>query len=274
MGAAVAVIMRMPLNKLDAGDVAYQALGISGALAVIFAGWSTSNPTLYRAGLALQAITPGWPRWVVTLLAGIFTTAVACFPFVFTNLLDFVGLYGILLMPVGTIVVVEHFLFPRIGLTRYWFSGTGRVMNWPVLVTWFGAVGLACYLHFARILHLFFLPLPIWILVAVVYTLLAAMAGARGSVPIASASEPRSPRSAPNEAPQTSPADSPTPWLIRAVGIIALLALLACVLLPITVLSGNWAPYAERLANYRTWLTWATVVHLVACATWILAKNK
>ena len=32
--------------------VAYQALGLSGILAVIIAGWATSNPTLYRAGLA------------------------------------------------------------------------------------------------------------------------------------------------------------------------------------------------------------------------------
>ena len=40
--------------------------------------------------------------------AGAVTTAVACFPFVFLRLLDFVGLYGLLLMPVGAIVVAEH----------------------------------------------------------------------------------------------------------------------------------------------------------------------
>ncbi len=173
------------LAKLDAGEVAYQALGVSGAIAVVLAGWSTSNPTLYRAGLALQAITPGWPRWLVTLLAGLFTTAVACFPFVFTQLLVFVGLYGILLMPIGSIVLVEHYVFPRLGLTRYWFAGTGRVINWPVLATWFGAVGLACYLYFAGFLNLFFVPLPIWFLTAITYTILATMAGARSAAPVA-----------------------------------------------------------------------------------------
>ena len=29
------------------------------------------------------------------------TTAIACFPFVFRQLLGFVGIYGLLLMPVG-----------------------------------------------------------------------------------------------------------------------------------------------------------------------------
>ena len=42
----------------------------AGAVAVVIAGWTTSNPTLYRAGLALQAVTPNWPRWAVTLVAG------------------------------------------------------------------------------------------------------------------------------------------------------------------------------------------------------------
>ena len=115
MGAAAALILQRELPELDAGEVAFQALGFSGILAVIIAGWATSNPTLYRAGLALQAITPGWPRWKVTLLTGIATTIVACFPFVFTKLLSFVALFGILLSPVGAIVFVEHWLFPRIG---------------------------------------------------------------------------------------------------------------------------------------------------------------
>src|SRR5206468_3215442 len=87
MGAAVASLLQMPLAKIDAGEVAYQSLGVSGAIAVVLAGWTTSNPTLYRAGLALQAITPGWPRWLVTLLAGIVTVIIACSPFVFTALL-------------------------------------------------------------------------------------------------------------------------------------------------------------------------------------------
>ncbi|MHB8901601.1 MAG: hypothetical protein ACYC6Y_22845, partial [Thermoguttaceae bacterium] len=120
MGAAAAQMIGVALYDpatgaaLDTGQIAYTVLGYSGILAVVLAGWTTANPTLYRAGLAFQTITPGWPRWVVTLLAGAVTTAVACFPFVFLRLTEFVGLYNLLLMPVGAVVVVEHWIFPRL----------------------------------------------------------------------------------------------------------------------------------------------------------------
>ena len=87
MGAGAALALSTPLKDLDSGAVAFAALGVAGAMAVVIAGWTTSNPTLYRAGLALQAVTPNWPRWKVTLMAGVVTTIIACFPFVFTKLL-------------------------------------------------------------------------------------------------------------------------------------------------------------------------------------------
>ncbi|MCR4413376.1 MAG: hypothetical protein NUV77_13230, partial [Thermoguttaceae bacterium] len=138
MGAAVAGVAMLdrPLTGLDSGEVAFQALGAMGALAVVLAGWTTANPTLYRAGLALQVITPGWPRWVVTLLAGAVTTAIACSPFVFRHLLGFVAIYGILLAPVGAIVVAEHWLFPLFGWTQYWSTRKGQLINWPALLAW------------------------------------------------------------------------------------------------------------------------------------------
>ena len=279
MGAAVAAMTGIALTKLDAGEVAYQALGLSGAIAVVLAGWSTSNPTLYRAGLALQAITPGWPRWVVTLLAGVFTTAIACFPFVFTRLLEFVGLYGILLMPIGAIVFVEHYLFEKLGLTRYWFARTGRTVNWPALVVWFGAVGLACYLHFAGIMHLFFVPLPIWFLAAAVYTALCALSGAKASSQFVAER-----REIPTESVRSHPAEpadaeslangSTSSRLYSVVGIVALLALCTCVALTLWVVLSEAQPYAERLASYRGWLAWASVTHLVACGVWVMKKVR
>ncbi|MGH9510326.1 MAG: purine-cytosine permease family protein, partial [Terriglobales bacterium] len=140
MGAGAGLLLNSPLTKLDSGDVAYQALGWAGILAVIAAGWTTSNPTLYRAGLALQAVTPNWSRARVTLVAGIVTTLIACSPFVFTGLLNFVGIYGLLLAPTGAIVVTEHWIFPRLGLTRYWASHRGVLLNWPALVSWTVAI--------------------------------------------------------------------------------------------------------------------------------------
>ena len=40
------------------GPLAYSACGIAGVICVIVAGWTTANPTIYRAGLAFQAIMP------------------------------------------------------------------------------------------------------------------------------------------------------------------------------------------------------------------------
>ena len=142
MGAGAALLLRQPLAQLDSGAVAYTTIGWAGIFAVVAAGWTTSNPTLYRAGLALQAITPNWSRARVTLVAGIATTVIACFPFVFTRLLDFVGLYGLLLAPAGAIVLAEHWLFPRLGLTRYWAHYQGKALNWPALVAWVGSIAV------------------------------------------------------------------------------------------------------------------------------------
>ena len=41
------------------GPLAYRACGVAGLLAVVAAGWTTANPTLYRAGLAFQSLMPG-----------------------------------------------------------------------------------------------------------------------------------------------------------------------------------------------------------------------
>jgi len=77
MGAAAAVVLGKPLTQLDSGSVATAALGSLGALVVVIAGWTTANPMLYRSGLAFQVVSPGWPRWRVTLIAGVITTIFA-----------------------------------------------------------------------------------------------------------------------------------------------------------------------------------------------------
>ncbi|HOQ31669.1 MAG TPA: nucleoside transporter, partial [Candidatus Hydrogenedens sp.] len=179
MGAMAALLLQKSITELDSGAVATQALGFSGLIAVILAGWTTSNPTLYRAGLALQAVTPGWPRWLVTLLAGAGTTVIACSPFVFTKLLDFVGYYGLLLMPLGAVAFTEYWIFPKIGLTRYWTEKKRLAMNWPALLSWLISIAVAITLEKSGILHLFFLFVPVWVMTSVLYIVLSMFMGAR-----------------------------------------------------------------------------------------------
>ncbi|MDC0935855.1 hypothetical protein OAS39_06185 [Pirellulales bacterium] len=270
MGAAAALILQRPLKELDAGEVAFQALGLSGVLAVIIAGWATSNPTLYRAGLALQAVTPGWPRWLVTMLAGIATTAVACFPFVFTKLLSFVALFGILLSPVGAIVFVEHWLFPRIGFRQYWFNSTGKSISWPALSAWAISVGIALGLWFTESLHEFFIAIPLWFVAAALYTLFAAIAGAKTTgeetIPEHNFVASTSGKTDSNKAGKPA-------WL-RALGCMALLSLAVAFALPLWVLWGGNDLYESRLPSYHLWLGAASVIHLATVAAWVLIGEK
>ena len=280
MGAAAALILQQPLGGLDAGEVAYQSLGLSGAIAVVLAGWATSNPTLYRAGLALQAVTPGWPRWLVTLIAGVFTTTVACFPFVFTYLLEFVGLYGILLMPIGAVVVVEHWLMPFFGLTPRWFARTRQAVNWPALIAWIVAIAAACYLHFGGIVHLFFLAVPIWFLTATLYVIGCTLAGARRP-PGAPVPVETSRRAGP--AHETAPQPASPRWpersarekgLLALTGCVALASLAGCFVVPMWVGFGSAEGYGERLADYKFYLAALSIAHLAGAAAWVFTVER
>lgn len=155
-------------REMNPGLMAFQAVGIAGVFGVLVAGWTTANPTLYRAGLALQSITPNWPRWKITAVAGMATAVLACFPVFFLKLLDYVAIYGLVLMPVGAIVFAEHWIFPRLGIEQYRAEKYGWLLNWRALVVWFGTL-LVCYL---MPFHLFFRWLPGYFIALFAYTAL------------------------------------------------------------------------------------------------------
>jgi cytosine permease len=303
MGAATALVLSTSIDKLDAGAVAWQSLGWVGILAAIIAGWTTSNPTLYRAGLAFQAVTPGWPRWLVTLVAGAVTTVIACSPFVFTKLLDFVGLYGLLLMPVGAIVFVEHWIFPKIGLTQFWVSRKKLLVSWPALASWAIAIAAAMVVQqdspvvglfklmrlqpiadtLAKVgfLHLFFLFVPTWVLTAVLYIVFAYFAGAREKF---AESEPEQP--AQSESPDSGADDDKAPtleWagepkkrdpLLWISAVVALGSLALCLILPIWVYLTGGQFYDEKIATFKGMLIWPTLIYFVTGTIWAIRRDR
>ena len=161
-GVMVAAIGR----DMHPGLMAYEALGLAGAAGVFIAGWTTANPTLYRAGLALQAVTPNWPRWKITMTAGFLTTVLSCFPVFFMKLLDYVAIYGLILMPIGAVVFSEFWIFPKLGLEQYRAEKERWFLNWRALAAWLGTL-LAC---FFMPLHLYFRWLPGYALAVILYT--------------------------------------------------------------------------------------------------------
>ena len=272
MGAGAAILMDRPLVELDAGDVGYQALGWAGALAVVIAGWTTSNPTLYRVGLALQAVTPNWSRAKVTLVAGIATTVVACFPFVFTGLLDYVAIYGLLISPIGAIIVTEHWIFPRTGLHRHWSTRKGHALNWAALLAWGMAVALAIGLERGGVLHLFYVFLPVYGFAMVAYWLLARAMGA-GQDGLPNLEEPAESSSG-GQIPASNQPRLANPWVYRASGVIASLALAACLWLGYCAMLPTAGDQSSALADLQAQLPIPTLVYFVAGTVFFTLRER
>lgn len=181
-GIMVAGIQR----EMNPGLMAMEAGGIAGGAAVMIAGWTTANPTLYRAGLAFQSITPNWSRWKTTALAGFVTTLLAGLPVFFLRLLDYVAIYGLLLMPVGAIVFAEHWIFPRLGLELYRAERRKSALNGTALTVWIATLAF-CYL---LPVHLFFKWLPGYGFALAGYTAACAVTRERAAVPAAARGAP------------------------------------------------------------------------------------
>ncbi|WP_024459707.1 cytosine permease [Marinimicrobium sp. LS-A18] len=275
MGAGAALVLNTSIEKLDAGSVAYQALGATGILVVIIAGWTTSNPTIYRAGLAFQSLHPRWRRTTVTAITGAVTTVIACFPFVFTQLMSFVGLMGLILAPIGAVIVTEHWIFPRIGLTRYWNHYRQAYLNWSACLAWLLSLCAAWVFHWLG-LHLFFLLIPTWMTATAVYTALAAWSGAAASYALSSVHEADEVRRKRAEqqylnAPQArvrgeqAHFDSPA---MAASAVVAIGSLLVCLGLGLySVDSGNIDPVEH-------WVFLPTVTYMLSATLWSHLKEK
>ena len=156
------------------GPMAYRACGLAGLLCVIAAGWTTANPTIYRAGLAFQGIVPNVSRFTMTLLTGLAATLAGVFPGVVMMLLEFVAMWGMLLMPMGAVIFVDFWLLSKVGLQSNWANHSGAKFNWAAGLTWLATVavcgGLVWWFGQEA---LFFVSLPGWFVAALLYLLLS-----------------------------------------------------------------------------------------------------
>lgn len=156
------------------GPLAYNACGTLGLLTVLIAGWTTANPTLYRAGLAFQALVPTSSRARVTLLTGLAASVTAIFPIVIMKLLGFVALWGMILMPMGAVIFADYWLLPRLGLSRFIAERVRLPVNWAAAGAWLTSilfcVGLLCAFGADK---LFFVSLPGWFVTVLAYVILS-----------------------------------------------------------------------------------------------------
>jgi hypothetical protein len=103
---------------------------------------------------------------------------VACFPFVFSQMLPLLTYAGLIVVPVGAIVFTEHVIFPRIGLTRYWVTYRKLNHSTPEVVSWLARLVFGFGLNALNGIYFYYLFIPTWIFKIILYTLLARKFGA------------------------------------------------------------------------------------------------
>ena len=271
MGAATASIMKLSVAVVSPGDVAYYALGATGFVIVIIAGWTTANPNLYRAGLAAQAVFPNIARQKVTLAVGAVVVVGSCFPFIYRSILPILAYAGLVLVPI----------LPRMGMKSNWHRLKGVKNNMPALATWGICLVFGFGLNVINVIPFVYLFLPTWVLSIVLYTILAKRAGAGESYPEAEKREADFDRRvkefhaelARKESHQHVRDTSVLTKLIRAVWIV--IGLLVPAVLAWRVLFNSpdlYAYYVNRELFYDVTI-WCTVIYFVF-AWWDLQRGK
>lgn len=151
------------------GPLANNAIGLFGIIAVVLAGWTTANPTIYRAGLAFQAILPKLSTFKVTILAGTIATIAGLFPAFAMKLLGFVALYGFILAPVGAIIVFEHFFAEKAGIVKNYAEKANIGFNKSVFLAWAVSFGIFYFISLQFDVFLSFVTLPAWLLSGILF---------------------------------------------------------------------------------------------------------
>jgi cytosine/uracil/thiamine/allantoin permease len=106
----------------------------------------------------------------VTLATGLIASVSAVFPIVTMKLLDFVAIWGMILMPMGAVVFIDFWVLPKLGLRSNFTEATGRTVNWAAGAAWVASVAFCTSLvyKFGND-KIFFVSLPGWFVTAALY---------------------------------------------------------------------------------------------------------
>lgn len=177
MGATAAIIAKSTILNMDSGAVTNIILGGMGLLAVIVAGWTTANPSIYRASLALKTIFTKVELKTLSYIVGIIMTIAGSFP-ITANIMVIVNIIVLIVPAVGAICIAEHYLLPKLGGTRYWTMYRGNSINYAALLAWILSLIFVLIMIHTNAIHSYFLFLPTYIIAIVSYLFLALKMGA------------------------------------------------------------------------------------------------
>ena len=173
---AAQIRMNQDANPVP-GPMANNVVGLAGIICVVVAGWTTANPTIYRAGLAFQAMAqtvfPKVSRFWATFTAGLIATVAGAFPAFAWQLLGFVGLYGTILAPMGGVIFFDWYFRQKGNAAAFHKSSPATSFSVPVLLAWLIPVVPAFYLIVYQGYTAVNFVLPCWLLTGVLYLALS-----------------------------------------------------------------------------------------------------
>lgn len=178
MGATAAILLNTSLSVLDSGAITNAVLGGMGLFAVIVAGWTTANPSIYRASLAFETIFNKLGIKKLSYLVGVVMTIMACFP-ITSNIMVIVNIIVLVVPTIGAICIAEHWVLPKIGGTRYWATFKGWKTNYAALIAWAISLTFVVINTQTGWIHSYLLFLPNYLLAFIVYIVLALLMGAK-----------------------------------------------------------------------------------------------
>ncbi|MGN0292638.1 MAG: hypothetical protein ACI4D3_01400 [Lachnospiraceae bacterium] len=178
MGTTAAAVLKVTMAELDPGVTTNTVLGATGICAVVVAGWTTANPTIYRCALSVNSLLSKMSQKQATYLVGALMTVLACFP-AMQNIPSIALILGWVTVGVGAMCIVEEYVFPRISYTKYWSMYKEQKINWAALITWAVSIVFVLTMLKTGLLDRYFIFMPEYLLSAVLYTVLAGVFGAK-----------------------------------------------------------------------------------------------
>ena len=103
------------------------------------------------------------------MITGLVTTIAACFPGLVMKLLDFVAIYGFLLMPMGAVIFIDFYVLKRFGLSDFYAEKAGIKLNWAAASTWIITLLVGLFMNKMLDVEVFFLGLPGWFIASAIY---------------------------------------------------------------------------------------------------------
>ena len=99
------------------------------------------------------------------------------------RLLDFVALWGMILMPMGAVIFMDFWVLPKLGLRSNFAVATGAQFNWAAGLAWLLTIAVCTGLVLTGRTQIFFVSLPGWFITSLLYVALSKLLQSRAGGP-------------------------------------------------------------------------------------------